>query len=219
MLVSLKLNATGFLQYRCERPLSLGLNLSSLAKILKCAEDTDCMEIAVTRGSHDVAAFRFDSHDTKQTSHFRLKLMNVDATERGLPDEAEDRATITMPCAEYGRVMSDLGAVGDTMTIKVEERSVSFSADGEECEGEVTMHHTEDADSKHTVSISTHNPITVTCSGKCLSMFAKACPIADTVTITLADDSPISLNFVFADDRGSLRYFLAPKVEVADEEE
>lgn len=36
-LVALHLKSTGFDHFRCDRPVTLGLNLTSLAKILKCA--------------------------------------------------------------------------------------------------------------------------------------------------------------------------------------
>jgi len=40
-LVAVKLLASGFSKYRCDRPLPLGVNLSSLTKVLKCAKDDD----------------------------------------------------------------------------------------------------------------------------------------------------------------------------------
>ncbi len=38
-LVAFSLRSDGFDHFRCDRPLSLGLNLVNLAKILKCAGD------------------------------------------------------------------------------------------------------------------------------------------------------------------------------------
>ena len=40
-LVSVKLLANGFKRYRCDRPMPLGVNLTSLTKVLKCAKDDD----------------------------------------------------------------------------------------------------------------------------------------------------------------------------------
>lgn len=40
-LVAAKLEADGFALYRCDRPIPLGFNLGSLAKVLKCARDDD----------------------------------------------------------------------------------------------------------------------------------------------------------------------------------
>lgn len=40
-LVSVLLQASGFKRYRCDRPMPLGVNLTSLTKVLKCAKDDD----------------------------------------------------------------------------------------------------------------------------------------------------------------------------------
>jgi proliferating cell nuclear antigen len=40
-LVAVLLEATGFKRYRCDRPMPLGVNLTSLTKVLKCAKDDD----------------------------------------------------------------------------------------------------------------------------------------------------------------------------------
>jgi hypothetical protein len=44
-LVSVKLDAVGFRKYRCDRLMSLGVNLGSLTKVLKYAKDDDIATI------------------------------------------------------------------------------------------------------------------------------------------------------------------------------
>ena len=40
-LVSVKFSAPAFKRYRCDRPMPLGVNLTSLTKVLRCAKDDD----------------------------------------------------------------------------------------------------------------------------------------------------------------------------------
>jgi len=40
-LVSVKFQAPAFKRYRCDRPMPLGVNLTSLTKVLRCAKDDD----------------------------------------------------------------------------------------------------------------------------------------------------------------------------------
>ena len=42
-LVALKINEGAFEDYRCDKPLTLGINLSDFAKILKMAKNDDLM--------------------------------------------------------------------------------------------------------------------------------------------------------------------------------
>ena len=44
-LVALMLRSDGFEHYRCDRNLSLGMNLSALSKMLKCAGNDDIITI------------------------------------------------------------------------------------------------------------------------------------------------------------------------------
>ena len=44
-LVSLLLRAEGFEHYRCDRNLSLGINLESFSKILKCSSNDDAITL------------------------------------------------------------------------------------------------------------------------------------------------------------------------------
>ncbi len=40
-LVAVKMHPDAFVNYRCDRPMPLGVNLGSLSKVLKCAKDDD----------------------------------------------------------------------------------------------------------------------------------------------------------------------------------
>lgn len=44
-LVAVKLESSGFKKYRCDRPMPLGVNLTSLTKVLKCAKDDDVVTL------------------------------------------------------------------------------------------------------------------------------------------------------------------------------
>ena len=51
-LVAMQLKAEGFDHYRCDRDVSIGMNMASLSKILKCANNDDI----ITLKAEDVSA-------------------------------------------------------------------------------------------------------------------------------------------------------------------
>ena len=53
-LVAMQLKAEGFDHYRCDREMSIGMNMASLSKILKCANNDDI----ITLKAEDVSASR-----------------------------------------------------------------------------------------------------------------------------------------------------------------
>ena len=59
-LVALLLRAEGFEHYRCDRNLSMGMNLNNMAKMLRCAGNEDIITIKADDGS-DTVTFMFES--------------------------------------------------------------------------------------------------------------------------------------------------------------
>lgn len=83
-LVSLNLNADGFEQYRCDRSVSLGMNLGSLSKILKCSGNNDILTVKA-QDNPDIVTFVFESKNGERVSDFDMKLMNLDQEHLGIP--------------------------------------------------------------------------------------------------------------------------------------
>ena len=59
-LVALLLRSEGFEHYRCDRNLSMGMNLNNMSKMLKCAGNDDIITIKADDGS-DTVTFMFES--------------------------------------------------------------------------------------------------------------------------------------------------------------
>lgn len=62
-LVLLTMRADGFDHYRCDKNISLGLNLTSLAKILKCADNSDTITMKAKPDS-DTINLMFENEGT-----------------------------------------------------------------------------------------------------------------------------------------------------------
>lgn len=63
-LVSMLLRSDGFDHFRCDRNLSLGMNLSSMSKILKCASNEDILTLKANDNG-DTITFMFESPSKK----------------------------------------------------------------------------------------------------------------------------------------------------------
>lgn len=65
-LVSLVLNDTGFTDYRCDKPITLGVNLADLAKILKMSVSDDIVVLK----AEEQQSFLTIIFDNKSTYYF-----------------------------------------------------------------------------------------------------------------------------------------------------
>jgi proliferating cell nuclear antigen len=105
-LVSMMLKAEAFSPFRCDRNIPLGINLTSLQKVLRAAQATDILTIKA-EDAPDVVNLVFESSEKDRISEYDLKLMDIDQDHLGIP-ETEYAASITMPSAEFKRICGDL---------------------------------------------------------------------------------------------------------------
>ncbi|KAK1923279.1 proliferating cell nuclear antigen, N-terminal domain-containing protein [Papiliotrema laurentii] len=139
-LVSLKLVHDQFESYRCDRNMPLGVNLTSLTKILKCAKDNDVVTLKATDDA-DTLGMVFESPKEDRVGEYEMKLMDIDQEHLGIPDTQYD-ATITMSSAEFQRICRDLSALGESVKIEASKEGVRFSSEGEVGNGSVLLKQT-----------------------------------------------------------------------------
>ncbi|KAJ6583192.1 proliferating cell nuclear antigen, N-terminal domain-containing protein [Mycena sp. CBHHK59/15] len=136
-LVSVHLEAAGFKRFRCDRPMPLGVNLSSLTKVLKCAKDDDECTIKAADEA-DVLNLVYEAKNSDRIAEYDMKLMDIDSDTLGIPDTDYD-AEVKMPSAEFARIVRDLGALGESVRIEVSKEGVRFASEGESANGSVLL--------------------------------------------------------------------------------
>lgn len=218
-LVGLQLRASGFEGFRCDRNISLGMNLASLTKVLKCMNAKDRITIRA-EGEADSCSFIFESQDEGRISKFDLKLMDIDAEQLGIP-ETEYQCIIRMPSAEFQRIVRDMQVMGDTISIAASKDGVKFAVTGDIGKGDVTLKHTKnveaDADECDSVKIELEENVTQTFALRYLNFFTKATPLSKVVNLYMSPEVPLMVEYVM-EELGHVRYYLAPKIDEDDEE-
>lgn len=220
-LVTMTLRAQAFEMFRCDRPLSMGINIASFSKIMKCAGADDDVKIVADDSGPDCAEFIFENSSADRVAHFELKLMDIDQDTMNVPDDDEYQAIVNMPSADYRRIFSDLAIIGDTITIDVTKNNACFSVEGDIGTGSLNIQQSEgaDGDDKHPVTINLNEPVKMTFPGKYLNMFTKAVPMSESVTLCIQDQHPLAIEFTLPGELGFVRYFLAPKIDQEDDDE
>ena len=123
-LVSMMLKAEGFSPYRCDRNIALGVNLVSLTKVLRAAQNEDILTLKA-EDAPDSLNLVFESAQADRISEYDLKLMDIDQEHLGIP-ETEYAATISMPSAEFRRICTDLMAMSESgkyLIIKIKKKA------------------------------------------------------------------------------------------------
>ena len=88
-----------FFLCRCDRQLSMGMNLGSMSKILRCASNDDIITIKA-QDQADTVTFMFESPNQEKVADYEMKLMNLDQEHLGIP-ETDYAAVIKLPSSEF----------------------------------------------------------------------------------------------------------------------
>lgn len=80
--------------------------------------------------------------DSDRIAEYDMKLMDIDTDQLGIPDTEYD-ARITMPAAEFARIVRDLSLLGESVRIEVSKEGIRFTSEGEAANGNVLLKHSD----------------------------------------------------------------------------
>lgn len=210
-LVAFSLNADGFDHFRCDRPLTLGIQLEHMAKILKCAGTNDVITMKA-EDNGDTLTLMFENEKQDRISDVDLKLMSIESEHLGIPDQ-DYSAKSSMPASEYQRIVRDLASIGDTVSISATKEGIKFSTSGDIGTANITLRQSTSADKEEeNVAIDLNEPVTLTFALRYLNNFAKATPLSASMNLCLTKDLPIMVGYNIG-EMGWVKYYLAPKIE------
>lgn len=217
-LVSMLLRPSGFQPYRCDRHLSLGMHIGNLAKVIKCADNSDRLKLTASDDA-DVLKLEFESSKTEKKSNFAMKLMDIDTDNMTIPEKDYD-AVIKMSSAEFQRVCRDLTVLGETVTIRASKDGVTFSAKGTISDASIHMSQRGAVDGKEEeqLTVELNQTVEQTFALNYLSMFSKATALSPVVSLSMAADTPLVVEYRI-EDMGYIRFYLAFKIGEEDEED
>jgi len=210
VLVSMLLRADGFSPYRCDRNIALGINLNSLTKVLRCAQNEDMVTLKA-EDSPDSLNLVFENTENDRISEYDIKLMDIDQEHLGIP-ETEYSASITLPAAEFQRICRDLNQLSESVAIEATKEGVKFACSGDIGNGSVTLRSHQNIEKPElSTKIDLTEPVALTFSLKYLVNFCKASSLSPTVTLSLSNEVPLLVEYKM--DNGYVRFYLAPKID------
>ncbi|XP_038061632.1 proliferating cell nuclear antigen-like [Patiria miniata] len=209
--LKLRSDEEGFEDYRCDRNITLGVNLGLMSKILKCAGNDDVVTLRA-EDEPNILTFIFDSKNSERVSKYDIKLMEIDSELLGIPD-TDYSCVVKMPSHEFQRICSNLSQLGDSVTIDCHKEGVDFKVAGEQGSGAIKLKQTTSVDKEEDqVTVQLNEPVTQSFALKFLCAFTKATSLSDTVNLSLTQDTPVVVEYPIA-QHGYLRFYLAPKIE------
>mmetsp|Transcript_83540 Transcript_83540/g.269293 ORF Transcript_83540/g.269293 Transcript_83540/m.269293 type:complete len:259 (-) Transcript_83540:198-974(-) len=210
-LVSLLLRESAFSEFKCERPMSLGMNVESLSKILKMCSPSDTLKVRWQSGT-DTVSFQCEGGEDR-IADFDLKLMQIESEHMEIPEQ-QYKVVVKLPSSEFQRICRDLREFGETMQIKASKEGITFSVQGDLGAGNVLLKPREADKPEDRVSLTVHEPVTATFALRYLVNFSKAAPLCGSVELGLGPDAPLLVKYDLENaDNGHMQFYLAPKID------
>lgn len=116
-LVSFFLHESGFSTFRCDKPITLGLSIENLSKILRCAGNDDSISFSAEEDPTTIR-FVFENPKGDKVSEFDLNLLQLDSEQLGIP-ETEYMSVVTLGSGEFTKICRELSNLSETRTFLI----------------------------------------------------------------------------------------------------
>ena len=209
-LVSLKIQDTGFEEYRCDKNTTLGINLADFSKILKMAKPDDTLTLKAEE-DNSYLSILFDNKKTEKIAEFQLNLLNLELQSLGIP-ETEYPTSIKMSSAEFVSLCRDFTTLSDSIKIEVKGEQVTFSIVGKSGNGKLTLKNNTAEKIEDQIIITNNEDVCCSYGLQYLNSFAKASSLSNVVTLNISAKFPLMIEYEI-EEVGFIKFYLAPKMD------
>ena len=210
-LVYVKLKMESFEQYYCDETLIVGVNLSSLYKLIKTTTSHDTVVFYVSRDEPNKLGIELQNADENKKTCFKLKLLDIDHNECCIP-ELEFESVITIPSVYFQRICRDMLKLSETIKIKSNGTNLILSCSGDFADQETVIGETS-AGMK--MELKNMEVVEGCFSLKYLNLFVKASALCNTVVLYMKKGYPLILEYKLAES--SIKFMIAPKQNSSSE--
>jgi proliferating cell nuclear antigen len=206
--VHVKLDADKFDYYECTEPeITLGINLSSLYRNLKCMTNVDTITLSVDHESREELKIILENSEKNQKITSRLNLVDLEKLEYNIKP-IKFPYKIDMPSIDFHNHCKNISTFSNKMEIICTSKKIEFK-----CKGEQGMVCIEIGQTDNGLSIESTNSETKIVQGefelKYLVAFTKCTNLGQNVSLYLENDCVLILRYDVA-ALGDIKLCLAP---------
>lgn len=200
-LTTVRISKEYFESYDVNESFAVGMNLSTLVRVLSCIEGSACFEYSDDRPDEFVVC--------SEHEHFRLKTLGLESEVMEIPDMEYD-VEIDADAGVLQKYLKNFASFGDTMKFFTDQDIVVMSTTGDIGTVEMKFH--------DQPRIVINGKLSATFSSRHLVTFTKAANISKTAILRFANDQPVFIKYEFGKD-SYISFHLAPKISESDEED
>jgi len=206
-LVTVNLSCEGFEDYRCDKVINLGINVSNLWKLMKCAANEDSLTLKADLDPSQLQV-TFENLLAKKHCNFQLSLIQIESEHLGIP-ETTYSSLVIMSSGEFSKLMKELYHLSETVNIETGKDSVTFHISSDLVKGDIRLENNDSNQNKTYIKV--EEPVNLAFALRYLNMFTKASPLSENVMLHLSNEYPLKVEYRL-EGLGNLKYYLAPRI-------
>lgn len=206
-LVYLTLDADKFDHYHCSKNMCIGVNLTSIFKVLKSAKNSDVIIFYISK-SNDTVLNIMVSNNSKNTKILNsINTLDINSEQVFIPDIEFDNV-INIPSGDFQNHIRDLSILSDIIEIETNNNSLIMSSTGDFASKKIMIE-----ESKEGIKLSKITESYNKFNAKYITLFTKGSNLCSNIELYLKTGLPMVIIYSIA-NLGKIKFCLAPCKEV-----
>lgn len=208
--VYLNLEASKFETYVCKRPITVGIDMVYLYKLIRGVTNDDVLVLSLNESNTSSLKISIINEYTNISKNYDLKLLDIDEQEHeNLPyNEDSPKFIVNIGTQRFKSICKELSVISDTIEITCTDKEIKFECNGLSAKGSQVIE-LDNNNQYAFVTRSCDDIIQGIFSLKTLCQFTKFSNLCNHVELCISNDEPIYVKYACA-DLGSITLFLAP---------
>ena len=207
VLIHMKLEASKFEVYKCQKKMTVGINMLNLFKLIKTMNNTDTLSLYISEDNTNVIGIIINNHDKNTTSTYELNLLDIPEEEIKIPP-AEFESELSLPSVDFQKLIRDMVNIGKDVEIKSVGSKLILDCRGDFAVQNTVLGETNDG-LQFKEQLDPDNLVQGKFSLKYLMLFTKCTNLCPQIQLYIKNDYPLIIQYTIA-SLGNIKLCLAP---------
>ena len=213
VLIHLKLEAQNFEYFKCNNPITIGLNMLNLFKLIKTMTNSETLTLFIEKNNENQLGIIIHNSEKNSQTTYKLNLLDIENKELNIPP-AEFDTELTFPSSDFQKIIRDMINISDKIDIKSIGNKLVLSCNGDFASQETVLGETDNG-VQFTSCKSSEYPIQGLYSLKYLILFTKCTNLCNIINIYIKNDYPLIIKYNIA-SIGDIKLCLSPLTNNGD---
>ena len=207
VLIHLKLEAQNFEFFNCNTPITIGVNMLNLFKLIKTMTNSETLTLFIEKNNENQLGIIIHNSEKNSQTTYKLNLLDIQEDEINIPP-AEFETELTLPSCDFQKIIRDMINIGEDIEITSIGNQLKLICNGEFAHQETVLGETNNG-LKFSTTQSPELPIQGVFSLKYLLLFTKCTNLCNQIQFYIKNDYPLVIKYAVA-SLGSIKLCLAP---------